>query len=700
MARTSENDSGISQFNEYVITNNNGTYFAENQNNGFQSSGTVLTTVFNAVISNIGTNRATITFGAGTFTTTTGLVLANSNIKVRGQGMGVTIISADSGSGVDSTAFFKVDPTQSATGYPLTANANAGDLTITMSSANLISSGLAAGDYFILYSSLSIDSEFTSRNQGELHKVISVNTGTGVITIGTANNGTHVYQTMTTANTASVAKLTMYQNISIDGITFTDAATSRPSTLSTGEVLMRFIDNLSITNCQFTDMFNAGLQIQQCMNTKISGCLFRNMKDVTPSANVFYGIVVRGASISTSITNCNFDNMRHGVTQGAGTTTYYAGTTRNMTVSNCSSISTYTSHFDVHQGAEGVSFVNNVMVGDDGSANGIQARSPVTITGNSVVGVLGKGISLFGNAQGSVVSGNDIKGCTDGIFVDVAVNKVNITGNSIHDGTRGISLSRTSATCTISIASPAVITKTAHGLVAGSQVTFSTTGALPTGLATTTVYYVMSTGLTVDTFQISATDGGSAVNTSGSQSGTQTLRYRGGNDSMITNNNIYSNSSVGISTNSQVRVKISGNTFRANSLPIEIINNDSICTAWQIDNNYFYNNTSNTPTLLGTSHYIYGNVGYNLALTAVATPFPASTGNVSNLASAQSFPTSTAVYTNIWSPKIFTITGGTVTVIAINGITTGLTAGSFKLDIGETISVTHSSNPTATVLIV
>jgi len=135
-------------------------------------------------------------------------------------------------------------------------------------------------------------------------------------------------------------------------------------------------------------------------------------------------------------------------------------------------------------------------------------------------------------------------------------------------------------------------------------------------------------------------------------------------------------------------------------LPLEIINNDSICTAWQIDNNYFYNNTSNIPTLLGTSHYIYGNVGYNLALTAVSTPFPASTGNVSNLAGAQSFPTSTAVYTNIWSPKIFTIKGGTVTVIAINGITTGLTAGSFKLDIGETISVTHSSNPTATVLIV
>lgn len=699
MART-DADGSIIQFNEYTITNNNGIYEISNSFNGFETSSSSLDTAWSSMMTDIATSKAVITFGAGTFTTTAGLVLANSNIKVRGQGMGVTVLTADSGTGVDSTAFFKCDPTQSATGYPLTVNATAGDLTLTMSSANLISSGLAAGDYFILYSSLSIDSEFTSRNQGELHKVVSVNTGTGVITIGAANNGTHVYQTMTTANTATVAKLTMYQNVSIDSMTFTDAATSRPNTLSTGEVLMRFIDNLSITNCQFTDMFHAGLQVQQCMNTKISGCFYRNIKDVNPTANVFYGIVVRGATISIDISNCNFDNMRHGVTQGAGTTGYYAGTTRSMTVSNCSSISTYTSHFDVHQGAEGVSFVNNVMVGDDGSANGIQARSPATITGNSIVGVLGKGISLFGAASGSIVTGNDIKGCTDGVFVDVAVNKVNITGNSIHEGTRGISLSRTSATCTITIATPAVITKVAHGLVAGSQVTFSTTGALPTGLATTTVYYVISSGLTPDTFQISATDGGSAVNTSGSQSGTQTLRYRGGNDSMITNNNIYSNSSMGISTNSQVRVKISGNTFRANSVPIEIVNNDSICTAWQIDNNYFYNNTSNTPTLLGTSHYIYGNVGYNLALTAVATPFPASTGNVSNLAGAQSFPTSTAVYTNIWSPKIFTITGGTVTVIAINGITTGLTAGSFKLDIGETISVTHSVNPTATVLIV
>ena len=38
--------------------------------------------------------------------------------------------------------------------------------------------------------------------------------------------------------------------------------------------------------------------------------------------------------------------------------------------------------------------------------------------------------------------------------------------------------------CTITIATPAVITQTAHGYVLGDAIKFSTTGALPTGLNT------------------------------------------------------------------------------------------------------------------------------------------------------------------------------------------------------------------------
>ena len=76
---------------------------------------------------------------------------------------------------------------------------------------------------------------------------------------------------------------------------------------------------------------------------------------------------------------------------------------------------------------------------------------------------------------------------------------------------------------TVTIASPAVFSKTGHGLVAGDKISLTTSGALPTGLAAATDYYVISSGLTADAFQVALSPGGVAVNTSGSQSGTHTL---------------------------------------------------------------------------------------------------------------------------------------------------------------------------------
>jgi len=87
----------------------------------------------------------------------------------------------------------------------------------------------------------------------------------------------------------------------------------------------------------------------------------------------------------------------------------------------------------------------------------------------------------------------------------------------------GDTLDKKSPTFTVTIASPAVFTSIAHGFNAGSSVVFSTTGALPTGLVAGTTYYVISAGLTADAFQVSLTDGGTAVNTSGSQSGTHSI---------------------------------------------------------------------------------------------------------------------------------------------------------------------------------
>lgn len=80
-------------------------------------------------------------------------------------------------------------------------------------------------------------------------------------------------------------------------------------------------------------------------------------------------------------------------------------------------------------------------------------------------------------------------------------------------------------TATVTIASPAVVSRTGHGYVAGNPIVFSTTGALPTGITAGTTYYVIATGLTADAFQFSETVGGAAVNTSGTQSGVHTVDY-------------------------------------------------------------------------------------------------------------------------------------------------------------------------------
>ena len=78
-----------------------------------------------------------------------------------------------------------------------------------------------------------------------------------------------------------------------------------------------------------------------------------------------------------------------------------------------------------------------------------------------------------------------------------------------------------SSTVTITIASPGVVSWSAHGLLAGQQVQLTTTGALPTGLAINTTYFVVP--VDANSFQLAATQSGTAINTSGSQSGTHTM---------------------------------------------------------------------------------------------------------------------------------------------------------------------------------
>jgi len=79
----------------------------------------------------------------------------------------------------------------------------------------------------------------------------------------------------------------------------------------------------------------------------------------------------------------------------------------------------------------------------------------------------------------------------------------------------------------ISIATPGEVTLAAHGLSTGHNIELTTTGALPTGLSVNTNYFVIYKDANTFYLATSLTNAlaGTKINTSGSQSGTHSLRF-------------------------------------------------------------------------------------------------------------------------------------------------------------------------------
>jgi len=77
---------------------------------------------------------------------------------------------------------------------------------------------------------------------------------------------------------------------------------------------------------------------------------------------------------------------------------------------------------------------------------------------------------------------------------------VNIAANSSH-----------SASVTMPVASPGVVNWTGHNLIVGQAVSF-TGSSFPTGVSAGVVYYVLAAGYSANSFEISTTPGGTAIN--------------------------------------------------------------------------------------------------------------------------------------------------------------------------------------------
>lgn len=98
------------------------------------------------------------------------------------------------------------------------------------------------------------------------------------------------------------------------------------------------------------------------------------------------------------------------------------------------------------------------------------------------------------------------------------------TGKLVFDQLNYMVNKYATSTVTVTIAAPGVMTWTAHGLISGDRIRLATTGALPTGLAAATTYWV--TVVDANTFNLSTSlanaQAATFITTTGSQSGVHT----------------------------------------------------------------------------------------------------------------------------------------------------------------------------------
>jgi hypothetical protein len=244
--------------------------------------------------------------------------------------------------------------------------------------------------------------------------------------------------------------------------------------------------------------------------------------DITPirkTSTLSNPFATSTASNSGGNTTVTITDTNHGATNGSYITIYYSGsapTVGGVTVPVGQYVITYLT-------ANTYSITVSGTASSSTTGGGTVYVSYQTNVGPEFA------IPLVGWGAGAWSAGTWGNGGTSTIPLQLW-NQMNYGQNLLY-GPRGSPLyywdantGYQSTTCTITIASPAVLTLV-YALDNGTAVTLTTTGYLPTGLVPGTVYYVINaSGATCN---LSATYGGSAINTSGTQTGTQYIAARG-----------------------------------------------------------------------------------------------------------------------------------------------------------------------------
>jgi hypothetical protein len=287
------------------------------------------------------------------------------------------------------------------TGVALTSNTLTGSNSIAVAST----SGFAADDYAWITSSTMFDTG-TSAVLGQVVKIKSVDSSTAITL------SDDVLYDFTTVASASIARLTPKQNITLRDVGFIGANTG----LQLG-VDFDKCANVLVDRCRFDYVDRASIALDRCVNATITNTSMRYARSVGLS----YGIVIGNGCYNVKVANCYGEDQRHMVTIGDND-----GVNLFVSVTNCHAAAQRDAGLDSHPAGDFILFDGNTIEVADGSVDGIICQGlNAVISNNIIVGNITGGIrhQLLPevNTASSVIVGNSIENTGATTATDTAI---------------------------------------------------------------------------------------------------------------------------------------------------------------------------------------------------------------------------------------------------------------------------------------
>src|ERR1700751_5998872 len=154
---------------------------------------------------------------AGVYNITNAIQIKTSNIHIQGEGMGITVFVGASAMTGNTPALEAFSTASDGTSRALVADTVREYTTIQTSPADAAS--FAAGDYILLYSNKSVDTEEPKKHAGEVKQIVTVDPPAGLLT--TADQ---IFDSYSRADSAQVVRITMLRNLTLSDFSVTTQA--------------------------------------------------------------------------------------------------------------------------------------------------------------------------------------------------------------------------------------------------------------------------------------------------------------------------------------------------------------------------------------------------------------------------------------------------------------------------------------------